>query len=167
MTAPAAQLEKAIAGDRAAREALGTWCLDRAFNLAFILLGPVPNRETIAEEIAGDASARALSHLHQFQPGTHFAAWLNTIVRNCVRDHYRQEEKRLPRSIYRRWVHDFFAAYRGELESAIADAPDGDAAGSVAILQTIAADLNQYTYHEFMQLAYSGPANHVLARVKE
>jgi RNA polymerase sigma factor (sigma-70 family) len=167
MTPPADLLAKAIEGDRTSLDALGAWCLARAFDTAFILLGRVPNRDIIAEEIAGDASARALRHLPQFQPGTHFDAWLKAIVRNCVSDHYRLEEKGLPHTIYRRWVHDFFAAYRSELEMAIEEGPDEGPGGRLALLQRIAADLNQYSYHEFMQLAYSGPADRVLERVKE
>lgn len=165
---PAEILEAAIAGDPPARDALGSWCLNRAFDLAFILLGRIANRDTIAEEVAGDASTRALMHLHQFTPGSNFGAWLNMIVRNCVRDHYRQEEKSLPRTIYRRWVHDFFAAYRTELAAVIGDATDpSDPSARLAMLQRIGTDLNQHTYHEFLQLSYAGPANAVLARVKE
>lgn len=167
MTPTAEQLAKASLGDAAAREALGAWCLDHAYDVAFILLGRIANREEIAEEIAGAASARALAHMSRLRPGSNFSAWLNVIIRNCVRDHYRQAEKALPRSIYRRWVHDFFAAYRAELEAAIAEAPASDPQGRLAMLQRVAADLNANTYQEFMQLRYAGAANEILGRVKE
>jgi RNA polymerase sigma factor (sigma-70 family) len=167
MTPSEQQLAKAIEGDPAARDALGAWCLSHGFDLAFILLGRVANRDLLAEEIAGDASVRALASLHRFEPGTHFSAWFHTIVRNCVRDHYRQQEKSLPRRIYRRWVHDFFAAYRAELDAMIAEAPEYDAGGRLALLQRIGTDLNARTYHEFLALSYPGPADRVLGRVKE
>ena len=91
------QVEQARQGDRAAKEALGKWCLRRAFRFAYVDLGAgTPNRKELAEEIANTASLKAVTHLHQFQPGSRFDAWLHQIVRNCVRVSLSGRTKTIP-----------------------------------------------------------------------
>jgi DNA-directed RNA polymerase specialized sigma24 family protein len=112
-------IEQARQGDAAARESLSAWCLRRAYRFAFVALGRVPNRQTVAEEIAGEASLLAVTHLDQFEPGTCFDPWLHQLVRNCVRGFFRKEDRALPFPLYQRWVHEFLHAYGPELEALI------------------------------------------------
>lgn len=160
-------LKQALAGDPAAREALGSWCLRHAFDVAFIVLGRIPNRETVAEDVASEATYKALANLDGFDPNSHFTAWLNTIVRNCACSYFRRETRGLPPGVYQRWAHDFLALSREELEAMIDDAAGLDAASRGALLERIERDVRELSYDEFMQRSYSGPAERVLERVKE
>ena len=69
--------------------------------MAYVWLGSVPNRAVIAREVAGEASFQAICHLHQFQTGTRFEAWLQQIVCNAIRNHFRREQQTLPPWLYR------------------------------------------------------------------
>src|SRR5262249_24486507 len=119
MEIAAEPIEQALRGDLAAREALGAWCLQYAFRLAYVDLGDVPNRAALAEEAAGEVSLKAITNLDQFRPGTRFDFWLHQILRNSLRDHFRREDRGIPAAVYQRWVHDFLATYRPELEELI------------------------------------------------
>jgi RNA polymerase sigma factor (sigma-70 family) len=165
MTPPPEELERALRGDPEAREALGAWCLRHAFDVAFIVLGRVPNRDTIAEEVAGEASMKALANLHRFDPATHFTAWLNTIVRHCACDYFRREARALPHTLYQRWVQEFVTTHQREWEARVAGMPDEPSAR--ALLQRIGRDLYGSSYSQFMQLSYPEPAARLLEQVKE
>jgi DNA-directed RNA polymerase specialized sigma24 family protein len=162
------QIEQAACGDPAARDALGAWCLRRAFRLACVDLGSVLNRSEIAEEIAGEASLKAITHLHQFQPGTRFDAWLHQIVRNCIRDHYRRTDRAFPHAVYQRWVHDFLAGYGPDLEVLVQQEFGQDASEPhPVLLARIARDMSRLTYRQLMILRYQDRRAHaVLQKVK-
>jgi RNA polymerase sigma factor (sigma-70 family) len=160
-------IEPARDGDRAAREALADWCLRQAFKLAYLDLGNRPDRQTLAEDVAGEASAKAIANLHRFQPGTRFDQWLHCIVRNCLRDAYRRSEQRIPSSVYDRWIHDFLVTHRAELEALVQrECGREPSLPHPAIIERIATDLRGRTYRQFMRLSYEGPANAALAAVK-
>jgi RNA polymerase sigma factor (sigma-70 family) len=163
------QIEQARQGDRAAKEALGKWCLRRAFRFAYVDLGAtVPNRQELAEEMANEASLKAVTHLHQFQTGSRLDPWLHQIVRNCVRDYYRRGERTVPAAIYQRWVHDFIATYSPEFEALIRREFGAEVSEPHhALAQRITADLSTHPYRQFMRLFYEGRANFVLDAVKE
>jgi RNA polymerase sigma factor (sigma-70 family) len=161
-------LEQALQGDRMATEALSTWCLQRAFRFAYVDLGPALNREAIAEEIAGEASLKAVTHLDQFRAGTRFEAWLHQIVRNCACDYFRQQDRAVPRSLYQRWVHDFLQANTPEIEVLIQQEFGQEPTGPhPVLLQRITTDLSDCTYRQFMRLSYDGRENVVLDTVQQ
>jgi RNA polymerase sigma factor (sigma-70 family) len=161
-------IEQARQGDRAAQEELGAWCLQYAFRLAYVDLGDVPNRAALAEEIAGEVSLKAITNLDQFQPGTRFDFWLHRIMRNCLRDHFRREDRGLPAAIYQRWIHDFLATYRPELEALIQrECGHEPSLPHQALVERIATDLREKTYHQLVRYVfYEGAAGAVLSRVK-
>jgi RNA polymerase sigma factor (sigma-70 family) len=163
------QIEQARQGDRAAKEALGKWCLRRAFRFAYVDLGTsTPDRKGVAEEIANEASLKAITHLHQFQTGPRLDRWLHQIVRNCVRDHYRRGERTVPAAIYQRWVHDFIATYSPEFEALIRREFGAEASEPHhALAQRITTDLVTHPYRQFMRLFYEDRSNIVLDAVKE
>jgi RNA polymerase sigma factor (sigma-70 family) len=167
MELSAEELERARRGERAAREALGAWCLRRAFRLAYVDLSAVSNRTVIAEEIAGEASLKAVTHLQQFQPGTRFDHWFHQIVRNCLRDHYRRIDQTVPPALYRRWIHDFLVTRATELEALVlGELGQEPSVAHPVLLERIASDLRIYSYRQFVRLAYEGRANAVLDAVK-
>jgi RNA polymerase sigma factor (sigma-70 family) len=168
MEIAAEPIEQALRGDRAAQEELGAWCLQYAFRLAYVDLGDVPNRAALAEEIAGEVSLKAITNLDQFQPGTRFDFWLHQIMRNCLRDHFRREDRGIPAAVYQRWIHDFLVTYRPELEALIQRECGQEASAShQALVERIATDLRAGTYHQFVRrVSYEGPAGAVLSRVK-
>jgi RNA polymerase sigma factor (sigma-70 family) len=167
MEIAAEPIEQALRGDLAAREALGAWCLQYAFRLAYVDLGDVPNRAALAEEIAGEVSLKAITNLDQFRPGTRFDFWLHQILRNCLRDHFRREDRGIPAAVYQRWVHDFLATYRPELEELIQrECGHEPSAPHQELVERIATDLREKSYPQFVRLGYAGPAGTVLNTVK-
>jgi RNA polymerase sigma factor (sigma-70 family) len=160
-------IEAAREGDRAAREALGEWCWRRAYKLACVDLGSKPDRQTLAEDVAVEASVKAIDNLHRFQPGTRFDQWLHCIVRNCLRDAYRRSEQQIPSSVYDRWIHDFLAQHRADLELLVQrECGREPSLPHPAIVERIATDLRGRSYRQFMRLTYEDQANVVLAAVK-
>jgi RNA polymerase sigma factor (sigma-70 family) len=161
-------IEQALQGDRAAQEELGAWCLQYAFRLAYVDLGDVPNRAALAEEIAGEVSLKAITNLDRFQPGTRFDFWLHQIMRNCLRDHFRRDDRGIPACVYERWVHDFLATYRPELEALIQrECGHEPSVPHHALVERIAKDLREKTYHQFVcRVWYEGSASAVLSCVK-
>jgi RNA polymerase sigma factor (sigma-70 family) len=167
MEIAAEPIEQALRGDRAAQEELGAWCLQYAFRLAYVDLGEVPNRAALAEEVAGEVSLKAITNLDRFQPGTRFDFWLHQIMRNCLRDQFRREDRGIPASVYERWVHDFLAGYRSDLEALIQqECGQEPSAPHQALLERIARDLREKSYPHFVRLRYEGSAGAVLNTVK-
>jgi RNA polymerase sigma factor (sigma-70 family) len=168
MELPVHCIEPARQGDRAARETLAEWCLRDAFRFAYLDLGGVPNRQELAEEIAGEASAKAIEHLDQYQSGTRFDIWLHQIVRNCARTRFRREDHAVPLEVYRRWVHDFVVSHEVELRELIQrECGDEPSLPHPALQQRIVTDLIDRTYWQFMRLSYEGRAGSVLKAVKQ
>jgi RNA polymerase sigma factor (sigma-70 family) len=164
MEIAAEPIEQALRGDRTAQEELGAWCLQYAFRLAYVDLGDVPNRAALAEEIAGEVSLKAITNLDRFQPGTRFDFWLHQIMRNCIRDHFRREDRGIPHAVYQRWVHDFIATYRPELEALIQRECGQEPSGPhQALVERITKDLRDKTYSQFIRhVWYEGSASTVL-----
>src|SRR5262249_50429810 len=120
------------------------------------------------EEIAGEASLKAMTHLDQFRPGTRFEAWLHQIVRNCARDYFRQQDRAVPRSVYQRWVHDFLHATAPEIDALIQQEFGREpSVPHPVLLQRITTDLTDSTYRQFMRLSYDGRENSVLDGVQQ
>jgi RNA polymerase sigma factor (sigma-70 family) len=169
MEPPIELLEQALRGERAAIEALSAWCLRRAFRLAYLDLKSAPNREQQAEEIAGEASLQAMTHLQQFVPGRRFEAWLHGIVRNCLHYRYRQSALPLPPAVYERWVHDFIDASLPEMEALVrAEYGREASAPHPVLIEQILTDLREKSYLQLMRLSYGEPrAETILKTVRK
>jgi RNA polymerase sigma-70 factor (ECF subfamily) len=94
---------------------------------------------TATESLVQQAFIDAYSHLHQYQPGTDFGAWVRTVARNRLRKEFRgatREEQRL--AVYReqlaerqraeRPVHDDADVYLEALRGCRAELPADEAA---------------------------------------
>ncbi len=94
-----ALIERWQAGDERAAEALYNHCRERAFRLAYGLLGDPMG----AEEAAQDALTYALIHIARYDPRRGcFTTWLHTIVVSRCRD--RQRRRRLPSLSLTAWL---------------------------------------------------------------
>jgi len=58
---------------------------------AFALL--LARERALADDLVQEAVVRALSHAHQFQPGTNFKAWISTILRNSYFNEIRHRNR--------------------------------------------------------------------------
>lgn len=96
----------AQAGDVAAREQLFARYLPRVCRMVAVHLGvPRASLPASAEDMAQDALIRAFSGLAGFQmhSGGAFAAWMATIVLNCVRKHHRRANNGSHRALWQRY----------------------------------------------------------------
>lgn len=81
-----ALVELAQSGDSEAFGQLYDHYADQIFRYVYYRVG----ERTLAEDLTGDAFVRALRALPRFTwQGTDFGAWLTTIARNLITDHYK------------------------------------------------------------------------------
>lgn len=85
-------VERAQAGDAAAFAELYAAYSDTVYRYVYYRVGGSPT----AEDLTSEAFARAFQHLHTFTwRGRDFGAWLVTIARNLVADHFSSARFRL------------------------------------------------------------------------
>lgn len=60
-------------------------------NMQRIAMGWSQGDETKADDLVSQATLKILENQHQFQPGTNFAAWATTIMKNCRMDGFRRQ----------------------------------------------------------------------------
>lgn len=93
--AHAADLQRALAGEPAAREALGQrlGCLESFVRTIHRRCGR-PLEPTECEDIAQDARTRVLLSLHQFRGASKLESWCFQVCRGCVLNVLRAEGRR-------------------------------------------------------------------------
>lgn len=86
-------VDRARAGDRAAKQQLYRQHVNRVFRTVRALL----HSHAEAEDVTQDAMFTALTHLHRYSPrsNTRFAAWLTTIALNTARRRFRRRRPEL------------------------------------------------------------------------
>lgn len=82
-------VEQAKAGDAQAFGQLYDSSVDRVYRFIFFRVNDV---ET-AEDLTSVVFVKAWEHLHRYQPQGPFLAWLYSIARNTVIDHYRTHKQ--------------------------------------------------------------------------
>jgi RNA polymerase sigma-70 factor (ECF subfamily) len=87
-------LRSAQAGDRQAFAVLVERYWERLYRWLFHL----SHDQHTAEDLAQEAFLKAFAHLHRFQPGTNFRAWLFRIAHNSFANHLRAARRREPLS---------------------------------------------------------------------
>ncbi|MCB9884794.1 MAG: RNA polymerase sigma factor [Planctomycetes bacterium] len=120
----------AQAGDAEARESLFVRFLPRVARMVAARLGV--RRDDLpaeAEDLAQEAVLKALSALGDFEVRGQgaFAAWLATIVENCVRSHWRAQGRQGQRRFWQRYgdldlTESFFATSGGSPSHSVASA---------------------------------------------
>lgn len=85
-------VRKAKSGDAAAFGGLYDLCVDRIYRYIFFR---VTDTE-MAEDLTSEVFLKAWENLHRYKPGGPFVAWLYTIARNTVIDHYRTRKQSVP-----------------------------------------------------------------------
>lgn len=88
---------RAVAGDRAAFGELYALHHDGVFRFVYRRVG---GRKQLAEDLTADTFVRALASIGSFRwQGRPFSAWLVTIARNRVADHFKSARHRLEASV--------------------------------------------------------------------
>jgi RNA polymerase sigma-70 factor (ECF subfamily) len=85
-------IRQAQDGDRTACAALA----ERYWGRLFRWLYRLARDRHAAEDLAQDTFLKAFAHLHQFRPGSNFAAWLFRIGHNLFANHCRARPRRDP-----------------------------------------------------------------------
>lgn len=88
----ASLVERARTGDAVAFGRLYDASVDRIFRYVFFR---VTDTE-LAEDLTSEVFLKAWENLHRYRPGGPFVAWLYTIARNTVIDHYRTRKPSVP-----------------------------------------------------------------------
>jgi RNA polymerase sigma-70 factor (ECF subfamily) len=65
----------------------------RAYRVLWVVAAGVLGRSAGAEDVVQEAAALALRKLGQFEPGTHFAAWMAQMVRFVALNHLRKQTR--------------------------------------------------------------------------
>jgi RNA polymerase sigma-70 factor, ECF subfamily len=81
-----ALVASSAAGDRAAREKLASACLPRVWRMVYLSCRGGPE----VEDLVQTAMAQAFVDLPRFRGTGSFAAWLDRVTINVVRQHYRR-----------------------------------------------------------------------------
>ncbi|HEY5983960.1 MAG TPA: sigma-70 family RNA polymerase sigma factor [Anaerolineales bacterium] len=81
----ASLIRRAKSGDASAFGRLYDACVQRIYRYVFFR---VTDAE-VAEDLTSEVFLKAWENLHRYRPGGPFVAWLYTIARNTVIDHYR------------------------------------------------------------------------------
>jgi RNA polymerase sigma-70 factor (ECF subfamily) len=152
----------AQAGDAAAREALFARYLPRVCRMVAAHLGmPRAALPAGAEDIAQAAIVRALGALDRFEmrSGGAFAAWMATIVLNCVRRHQRDAGGARERTLWQRYgdlnLHDSIFRSEGPSPSAIIGNREDSAKVEQALLDLPALYREALTLRCIGQLSYA------------
>ena len=82
-------VEQAKAGDARAFGRLYDACVDRVYRFVFFRVNDVQT----AEDLTSLVFLKAWENLHRYQPRGPFLAWLYSIARNTVIDHYRTHKQ--------------------------------------------------------------------------
>jgi len=82
-------VQRAKAGDAAAFGQLYDACIDKVYRYVFFR---VSDAQT-AEDLTSDVFLKAWQNLGRYEPQSAFVAWLYTIARNTVIDHYRTQRQ--------------------------------------------------------------------------
>lgn len=90
----AAIIERAVAGDKEALEAVLTGAQDQVFNLSLRMLGTFPD----AEDASQDILLKVMTHLSSFRGDSAFTTWVFRIAVNHLRDYKRHMFARMPLS---------------------------------------------------------------------
>ncbi len=79
-------VDATIAGDGRARETLARRCRRRVRRTVYLALGPGPDTEDLAQV----ATTQVMTHLNGFRGESSFWIWVDRIVANVVRAHFRR-----------------------------------------------------------------------------
>jgi RNA polymerase sigma factor (sigma-70 family) len=130
-----------------AREDMAALFLEYTWQIAWLNT----RDDELADEVAQEASYKAVEKAHTFQPhteilsGAGLPAWLSRVVRNIIIDKMGDGETvYLPKTAYKRWVGDF-----------IAEVLDHRLGIHDSLRQRIQADLSSKTYRGFQGVSYS------------
>lgn len=148
-------------GDTEARERLFARYLPRVCAMVAMRLGvPRAALPAGAEDMAQDALVRALAGLDRFEMRSTgaFAAWMATIVLNCVRRQRRRSGNGRERKLWQRYgdleLHESFFAASGPSPSRIAAGREWNGRVEAALLRLPAL------YREALSLRYLGQLSH-------
>ena len=84
-----ALIERCLAGDQAAWEAIVRQYWRKVFNVAYQFVG----KHDMAEDLAQDVFLKIFKSLHTFDRRANFQTWLISVSRNLCIDHYRSVRK--------------------------------------------------------------------------
>ena len=82
-------IRKAKSGEAGAFGCLYDACVDRIYRYIFFRVTDAQ----LAEDLTSEVFLKAWGNLHRYRPGGPFLAWLYTIARNTVIDHYRTRKQ--------------------------------------------------------------------------
>jgi RNA polymerase sigma-70 factor (ECF subfamily) len=88
----ASLVARAKSGDAAAFGRLYDAAVDRIFRYVFFRVTDME----IAEDLTSEVFLKAWENVRRYRPGGPFVAWLYTIARNTVIDHYRTRKPNVP-----------------------------------------------------------------------
>ena len=156
-------IRQAQKGEESAREYLCEGFMEFAFGIAYIHLHNFHD----AEDIAQEASIKAINAIERFKIGTNLRAWLSRITINCIADTLRKRYgTHWPLKHYRQWIIDFIYSNELELRDLVAGAaPQNE---HLELYGRLGNDLKTMTFQQLCRLKYeSAVHNDVLDKVRK